>query len=85
MMCLLDIMSQLELGKPQGKRKPEKRVNGIFWILLLNLGIYVADHVFQVWNFPSFSCLIPSEEIMFNDTNAKDLPEPSSEYLWFKL
>lgn len=43
-----DIMSQLEIGKPVEKRKPEKRVNGIFWILLINLGIYLADHVFQV-------------------------------------
>ncbi|XP_062084007.1 rhomboid-like protein 11, chloroplastic [Humulus lupulus] len=43
-----DIMSQLELGKPEERRKPHKRVNGIFWILLLNLGIYAADHVFQV-------------------------------------
>ncbi|KAM6594805.1 hypothetical protein CsatA_002508 [Cannabis sativa] len=43
-----DIMSQLELGKPEDRRKPHKRVNGIFWILLLNLGVYAADHVFQV-------------------------------------
>ncbi|XP_073285298.1 rhomboid-like protein 11, chloroplastic [Primulina huaijiensis] len=43
-----DMISQLELGKPEEKRKPEKRVNGIFWILLINIGIYVADHVFQV-------------------------------------
>ncbi|KAA8521790.1 hypothetical protein F0562_012463 [Nyssa sinensis] len=43
-----DMMSQLELGKPEEKRKPDKRVNGIFWIILLNLGIYVADHLFQV-------------------------------------
>ncbi|KAL5558807.1 hypothetical protein UlMin_035018 [Ulmus minor] len=43
-----DIMSQLELGKPEYRRRPHKRVNGIFWIILLNLGIYVADHVFQV-------------------------------------
>ncbi|KAH6757623.1 hypothetical protein C2S51_038771 [Perilla frutescens var. frutescens] len=43
-----DIISQLELGKPEEKRKPEKRVNGIFWILLLNIGIFLADHVFQV-------------------------------------
>ncbi|PHT74632.1 hypothetical protein T459_21909 [Capsicum annuum] len=42
-----DMTSQLEILKPEGK-KPEKRVSGIFWILLLNLGIYVADHVFQV-------------------------------------
>ncbi|XP_047966720.1 rhomboid-like protein 11, chloroplastic isoform X2 [Salvia hispanica] len=43
-----DIISQLELGKPEEQRKAVKRVNGIFWILLLNIGIYVADHVFQV-------------------------------------
>ncbi|XP_052210513.1 rhomboid-like protein 11, chloroplastic isoform X2 [Diospyros lotus] len=43
-----DIISQLELGKPEEKSKPERRVNGIFWILLLNLGIYVVDHLFQV-------------------------------------
>ncbi|KAL3500523.1 hypothetical protein ACH5RR_039616 [Cinchona calisaya] len=43
-----DMISQLELGKLEERQKPEKRVNGIFWILLLNLGIYVADHVFQV-------------------------------------
>lgn len=42
------MISQLELGKPEEKRKSEKRVNGIFWIVLINLGIYVADHVFQV-------------------------------------
>ncbi|KAL3819032.1 hypothetical protein ACJIZ3_004937 [Penstemon smallii] len=43
-----DMISQLELGKPENKRKPEKRVSGIFWILLINLGIFVADHIFQV-------------------------------------
>ncbi|XP_073129487.1 rhomboid-like protein 11, chloroplastic [Henckelia pumila] len=43
-----DMISQLELGKPEEKRKPEKRASGIFWIILINLGIYVADHVFQV-------------------------------------
>lgn len=46
--CLLDMMSQLELGKPEERRKPQRRVNGIFWIILLNLGIYAADHMFQV-------------------------------------
>lgn len=45
---LLDMISQLELGKPEERRKPVKQVNGIFWILLLNIGIYVADHLFQV-------------------------------------
>ncbi|KAK6927396.1 Peptidase S54, rhomboid domain [Dillenia turbinata] len=43
-----DIISQLELGKPEEKWKPEKRVNGIFWILLINIGIFVADHIFLV-------------------------------------
>ncbi|CAH9090414.1 unnamed protein product [Cuscuta epithymum] len=43
-----DITSKLELGNPIEKNKPEKRVNGIFWILLINLGIFVADHIFQV-------------------------------------
>ncbi|XP_019438820.1 PREDICTED: rhomboid-like protein 11, chloroplastic [Lupinus angustifolius] len=43
-----DLVSQLELGKPEQKRKPEKRVNGIFWIILLNIGIFVADHFFKV-------------------------------------
>lgn len=46
--CLLDLISQLELGKPLQSRKSEKRVNGIFWIILLNIGVYVADHIFQV-------------------------------------
>ncbi|XP_031376872.1 rhomboid-like protein 11, chloroplastic isoform X1 [Punica granatum] len=46
-----DIISQLELGKPD--EKPVKRVNGIFWIILLNLGIYVADHLFQVQGIKS--------------------------------
>ncbi|WJX16461.1 Rhomboid-like protein 11, chloroplastic [Trifolium repens] len=40
-----DMISQLEVAK---KREPEKRVNGIFWIILLNIGIFVADHFFQV-------------------------------------
>ncbi|CAK9166116.1 unnamed protein product [Ilex paraguariensis] len=43
-----DMISQLELRKPEEKHKPEKHVNGIFWILLLNIGMYVADHLFQV-------------------------------------
>ncbi|KAG9456087.1 hypothetical protein H6P81_000595 [Aristolochia fimbriata] len=42
-----DIISQLELGK-SGNQQPGKRVNGIFWILLLNIGIYVADHWLQL-------------------------------------
>lgn len=47
-MFFLDIISDLELGKPGDRRKPEKRVKGVFWIILLNLGIYVADHLFRV-------------------------------------
>ncbi|GAU21104.1 hypothetical protein TSUD_10210 [Trifolium subterraneum] len=44
-----DMISQLEVAKPElKKREPEKRVNGIFWIILLNIGIFVADHFFQV-------------------------------------
>lgn len=66
-MCVLDIMSQLELGKPEERRKPQKRVNGIFWIILLNLGIYAADHVLQVviysfWFYEYiFLCLMRTE------------------------
>ncbi|KAG2699728.1 hypothetical protein I3843_07G203000 [Carya illinoinensis] len=48
-----DMISQLELGKPEERRKPERRVNGIFWIILLNIGIYVADHFFQVQSIKS--------------------------------
>ncbi|OUZ99962.1 Peptidase S54 [Macleaya cordata] len=43
-----DMISQLELGKPDEKRKPDKRVNGIFWILLLNIGVFAADHWFHL-------------------------------------
>lgn len=60
--CLLDLISQLELGKPLLNRKPEKRVNGIFWIILLNIGIYVADHIFQVgFLFSYVFTLLPFE------------------------
>ncbi|KAG5225359.1 hypothetical protein OIU77_005207 [Salix suchowensis] len=48
-----DMTRQLELGKPKERRKPEKRVNGIFWILLINLGMFVADHIFQVRSIKS--------------------------------
>ncbi|XP_022750202.1 rhomboid-like protein 11, chloroplastic [Durio zibethinus] len=48
-----DIISELELGKPGDRRKPEKRVNGVFWIILLNLGIYAADHLFKVQGIQS--------------------------------
>jgi hypothetical protein len=40
---------------PEERRKPERRVNGIFWIILLNIGIFVADHFFQV---VIFLCLL---------------------------
>ncbi|XP_057452640.1 rhomboid-like protein 11, chloroplastic [Lotus japonicus] len=43
-----DLVPQLELGKPENKRKPEKRASGIFWVILLNIGIFVADKFFQV-------------------------------------
>jgi membrane associated rhomboid family serine protease len=36
------------LDKAKDNRKPQKRANGIFWIILINLGIYLADHFFQV-------------------------------------
>ncbi|MCL7047600.1 hypothetical protein MKW94_023153 [Papaver nudicaule] len=40
--CIACMISQLELGKPDNKRKPDK--NGIFWILLISLGVFAADH-----------------------------------------
>ncbi|KAK8961497.1 hypothetical protein KSP40_PGU018149 [Platanthera guangdongensis] len=43
-----DTISDLELGRPEGRRAPFRRANGIFWILLLNIGIYAADHLFQI-------------------------------------
>ncbi|KAK4786923.1 hypothetical protein SAY86_010756 [Trapa natans] len=46
-----DIIYQLELGRSE--EKPVKRVNGIFWIILLNIGIYAADHLFQVQSIKS--------------------------------
>ncbi|XVE97544.1 hypothetical protein REPUB_Repub03eG0028400 [Reevesia pubescens] len=48
-----DIILELELGKPGDRRKPENRVNGVFWIILLNIGIFVADHLFQVQGIQS--------------------------------
>ncbi|CAA6671604.1 unnamed protein product [Spirodela intermedia] len=41
-----NLTSQLELEKPS--RKPTRQVNGIFWILLLNLAVFVADHLLQL-------------------------------------
>ncbi|KAJ3694550.1 hypothetical protein LUZ60_010030 [Juncus effusus] len=32
----------------QNKDKQHRRVTGVFWILLLNLGIYVADHLLML-------------------------------------
>ncbi|XP_047308373.1 rhomboid-like protein 11, chloroplastic [Impatiens glandulifera] len=43
----INMIPELEYGNREGK-KPEKRENAVFWIILLNLGIYVADHIFQV-------------------------------------
>ncbi|MQM16511.1 hypothetical protein Taro_049472 [Colocasia esculenta] len=57
-----DIVPQLEIGKPEEKGKPTKPVNGIFWILLLNLAIFVADHLFQMI---SPSKLVEEEEGSF--------------------
>ncbi|KAF2599824.1 hypothetical protein F2Q68_00012264 [Brassica cretica] len=48
-----DITPQLELSKGGDQRKPQKRANGIFWIILINLGVYVADHFFQVRSIKS--------------------------------
>ncbi|XP_059460638.1 rhomboid-like protein 11, chloroplastic [Corylus avellana] len=48
-----DMISQLELEIPKERRKPGRRVSGIFWILLLNIGIFVADHFFQVRSIKS--------------------------------
>ncbi|XP_042498084.1 rhomboid-like protein 11, chloroplastic [Macadamia integrifolia] len=42
-----DMISQLEIGRPEEKRRP-KHVNGVFCIILLNLGIFAADHWFQL-------------------------------------
>ncbi|CAN6540075.1 unnamed protein product [Malus baccata var. baccata] len=36
------------LSRPEERGKPHRRANGIFWIILANIGIYLADHVFQV-------------------------------------
>ncbi|KAH0940099.1 hypothetical protein HID58_007560, partial [Brassica napus] len=48
-----DITPQLEVSKGGDQRKPQKRANGIFWIILINLGVYVADHFFQVRSIKS--------------------------------
>ncbi|KAL9253485.1 Rhomboid-like protein [Drosera capensis] len=36
------------LEKHENRENAVRRVNGVFWILLLYIGIYVADHIFQV-------------------------------------
>lgn len=36
------------LSQPEERRRPHRRANGIFWIILINIGIYLADHIFQV-------------------------------------
>ncbi|XP_015698943.1 rhomboid-like protein 11, chloroplastic [Oryza brachyantha] len=41
-----DLVPDLELAKD--KQWQGRRPNGIFWILLLNVGVYVADHLFQI-------------------------------------
>ncbi|CAI0408520.1 unnamed protein product [Linum tenue] len=43
-----DIPGSLEIGKRGGGRKPERQVNGVFWVILVNLGVFLADHFFQV-------------------------------------
>jgi hypothetical protein len=39
------LVEELEIAKDT---KQSRRPNGIFWILLLNFALYVADHLFQV-------------------------------------
>uniref|UniRef100_A0A804QQ26 Peptidase S54 rhomboid domain-containing protein n=1 Tax=Zea mays TaxID=4577 RepID=A0A804QQ26_MAIZE len=40
------LVEELEIAKE--KQPHSRRANGIFWILLLNFGIYMADHLFQI-------------------------------------
>ncbi|KAL6624507.1 hypothetical protein ACP70R_031828 [Stipagrostis hirtigluma subsp. patula] len=40
------LVAELEIAKD--KQPQSRRANGIFWILLLNFGLYVADHLFQI-------------------------------------
>lgn len=42
-----DMISQLELDKSESLSTRRKPVSAIFWLLLLNIGIYVADHLLQ--------------------------------------
>ncbi|MBA0806948.1 hypothetical protein Gohar_022788, partial [Gossypium harknessii] len=70
------------LGKPGDRRKPEKRVNGVFWIILLNLGIYVADHLFKnACNFVPF-LLWKFDCILFCKTGKLVEEEEGSFALW---
>ncbi|GLJ30305.1 hypothetical protein SUGI_0599520 [Cryptomeria japonica] len=41
------MMSQLELEKSSASITRRRPVSAVFWILLLNIGIYVADHWIQ--------------------------------------
>ncbi|RCV15711.1 hypothetical protein SEVIR_3G081200v4 [Setaria viridis] len=40
------LVAELEIAKD--KQPQSRRANGIFWILLLNFGVYLADHLFQI-------------------------------------
>lgn len=42
-----DMISQLELDKSESLSTRRRPVSAIFWLLLLNIGIYVADHLLQ--------------------------------------
>lgn len=48
------MISQLELDKSASLPTRRRSVSAIFWLLLLNIGIYVADHWLQ---FPPIRCL----------------------------
>lgn len=49
-----DMISQLELDKLASLPTRRRSVSAIFWLLLLNIGIYVADHWLR---FPPIRCL----------------------------
>ncbi|CAN6340143.1 unnamed protein product [Urochloa humidicola] len=40
------LVAELEIAKD--KEPQSRRANGIFWILLLTFGVYMADHLFQI-------------------------------------
>lgn len=48
------MISQLELDKSASLPTRRRSVSAIFWLLLLNIGIYVADHWLR---FPPIRCL----------------------------